>query len=85
MVKKKHPHNNLRRRLAELVLAGLDALNISLLRRRLPELVSAGLGALNISLDTLVPQKFEFVSRRPKKTHEKVRKKITNDVLYIYI
>jgi len=42
------------------------------LGRRLPELVSAGLDALNISLDTLVPQKFEFVSRRPKKTHEKV-------------
>ena len=44
-------------------------------RRRLPELQSAGLDALNISLDTLVPQKFEFVSRRPKKTHEKVRNK----------
>ena len=44
-------------------------------RRRLPELQAAGLDALNISLDTLVPQKFEFVSRRPKKTHEKVKKK----------
>ena len=35
------------------------------LARHLPDLVSAGLDNVNISLDTLVPQKFAFVSRRP--------------------
>uniref|UniRef100_A0A8C4QC44 GTP 3',8-cyclase n=1 Tax=Eptatretus burgeri TaxID=7764 RepID=A0A8C4QC44_EPTBU len=34
------------------------------LARMLPSLKHAGLGHLNVSLDTLVPQKFEFVSRR---------------------
>ena len=34
------------------------------LSRRLPRLKAGGLNLLNISLDTLVPQKFEFVSRR---------------------
>ncbi len=38
--------------------------------RKLPALLSAGLDALNISLDTLVPQKFEFVSRR--RGHDRV-------------
>ena len=37
------------------------------------ELKGAGLDLLNVSLDTLVPQKFEFVSRRPKAAHAKVR------------
>ena len=34
------------------------------LSRKLPQLKDAGLNLLNISLDTLVPQKFEFVTRR---------------------
>ncbi|CAH1790944.1 unnamed protein product [Owenia fusiformis] len=34
------------------------------LSKKLPQLVSAGLNQLNISLDTLVPAKFEFVTRR---------------------
>ena len=42
-------------------------------RKRLVELKGAGLDLLNVSLDTLVPQKFEFVSRRPKAAHAKVR------------
>jgi len=42
------------------------------LSRRLPALVEAGLDALNISLDTLIAEKFEFISRRPKAGHSKV-------------
>jgi len=42
------------------------------LSRKLPALKDAGLNALNISLDTLIPEKFEFVSRRPKAGHAKV-------------
>ena len=34
------------------------------LSRVLPDLQKAGLNLLNISLDTLVPQKFEFITRR---------------------
>ena len=34
------------------------------LARKLPALKEAGLNLLNISLDTLVPQKFEFITRR---------------------
>ena len=34
------------------------------LARKLPLLKDAGLNVLNISLDTLVPQKFEFITRR---------------------
>ena len=34
------------------------------LSRKLPQLKKAGLNLLNISLDTLVPQKFEFITRR---------------------
>jgi len=34
------------------------------LSRKLPSLQEAGLDLLNISLDTLVPAKFEFVTRR---------------------
>ncbi len=37
------------------------------LSRKLPKLHAAGLNLLNISLDTLVPQKFEFVTRRKGK------------------
>ena len=34
------------------------------LKRKLPALKAAGLDQLNISLDTLIPAKFEFVTRR---------------------
>ena len=34
------------------------------LARRLPALKDAGLDLLNISLDTLIPAKFEFITRR---------------------
>ena len=34
------------------------------LARRLPVLKDAGLDLLNISLDTLIPAKFEFITRR---------------------
>ena len=34
------------------------------LSRVLPDLQKAGLNLLNISLDTLVPEKFEFITRR---------------------
>eukprot|EP00898_Chlorokybus_atmophyticus_P009176 jgi/Chlat1/925/Chrsp108S01425 len=40
------------------------------LARKLPALQAAGLNLLNISLDTLVPEKFEFLTRR--KGHDKV-------------
>lgn len=40
------------------------------LARKLPKLKECGLTALNISLDTLVPSKFEFMTRR--RGHEKV-------------
>ena len=42
------------------------------LARKLADLKLAGLDALNISLDTLIPEKFEFISRRPKNTHSRV-------------
>ncbi|PSS11967.1 Cyclic pyranopterin monophosphate synthase [Actinidia chinensis var. chinensis] len=40
------------------------------LARKLPKLKESGLSALNISLDTLIPAKFEFMTRR--KGHERV-------------
>jgi cyclic pyranopterin phosphate synthase len=40
------------------------------LARKLPKLKECGLTSLNISLDTLVPAKFELMTRR--KGHEKV-------------
>jgi len=42
------------------------------LGKRLVELKGAGLDLLNVSLDTLIPDKFQFVSRRPKAAHAKV-------------
>lgn len=55
-------------------LCGLKTLAMTtnglLLPRKLPALKDAGLNMLNISLDTLVPQKFEFITRR--KGFEKV-------------
>lgn len=46
------------------------------LHRTLPELVEAGLTNLNLSLDTLVPKKFEIMTRRPAAGFEKVQKTI---------
>ena len=43
--------------------------NAVTLSRHLPSLVSAGLDNVNISLDTLVPQKFAFIGRRPGNLH----------------
>lgn len=34
------------------------------LHRKLPKLKESGLNMLNISLDTLIPAKFEFITRR---------------------
>ncbi|CAA2988178.1 GTP 3',8-cyclase, mitochondrial-like [Olea europaea var. sylvestris] len=45
-----------------------------ILERKLPSLKECGLSLLNISLDTLVPAKFEFMTRR--KGHERVMKSI---------
>lgn len=50
--------------------------NAVTLSRKLPALKAAGLDLLNISLDTLIPQKFEFVARRPMAAHGKVMKAI---------
>nr|XP_043624329.1 GTP 3',8-cyclase, mitochondrial [Erigeron canadensis] len=44
------------------------------LARKLPKLKECGLNLLNISLDTLVPAKFEFMTRR--KGHERVMESI---------
>ncbi|KAI8562959.1 hypothetical protein RHMOL_Rhmol03G0076500 [Rhododendron molle] len=44
------------------------------LARKLPKLKECGLSALNISLDTLIPAKFEFMTRR--KGHERVMESI---------
>lgn len=44
------------------------------LARKLPNLKDSGLNLLNISLDTLVPAKFEFMTRR--KGHERVMESI---------
>ncbi|XAR54305.1 Cyclic pyranopterin phosphate synthase [Bertholletia excelsa] len=44
------------------------------LAKKLPKLKECGLNALNISLDTLVPAKFEFMTRR--KGHERVMESI---------
>ena len=47
-----------------------------LLTRKLPDLKEAGLNLLNVSLDTLIPAKFEFITRR--KGFEKVLRGIDN-------
>lgn len=44
------------------------------LSKKLPRLKDCGVNAINISLDTLVPAKFEFMTRR--KGHEKVMESI---------
>ncbi|CAI9103240.1 OLC1v1001691C3 [Oldenlandia corymbosa var. corymbosa] len=48
------------------------------LGRKLPKLKECGLNLLNISLDTLVPAKFEFMTRR--KGHERVMESINSAV-----
>ncbi|KAM7472437.1 hypothetical protein LguiA_010620 [Lonicera macranthoides] len=48
------------------------------LSRKLPKLKECGLSLLNISLDTLVPAKFEFMTRR--KGHERVMDSINTAV-----
>eukprot|EP00116_Pleurobrachia_bachei_P016639 sb/3476901/ len=40
------------------------------LSRHLPALVAAGLDNVNISLDSLVPAKFSFITRRPSESFE---------------
>lgn len=60
-------------------LKGLKTLAITTngltLARKLPKLKDCGLTSVNISLDTLVPAKFEFLTRR--KGHEKVMNSIS--------
>lgn len=48
------------------------------LARKLPKLKECGLSALNISLDTLIPAKFEFMTRR--KGHERVMESINTAI-----
>ncbi|KAK4285558.1 hypothetical protein QN277_002243 [Acacia crassicarpa] len=48
------------------------------LARKLPKLKECGLTSVNISLDTLVPAKFEFMTRR--KGHEKVMASINTAI-----
>lgn len=59
-------------------LRGLKTLSMTtngiVLANKLPRLKECGLSLLNISLDTLVPAKFEFMTRR--KGHERVMKSI---------
>ena len=54
--------------LDELGMFGLKAIGVTtnalMLKRYLPKLKDAGVTHLNISLDTLVPGKFEFITRR---------------------
>ncbi|XP_021730917.1 GTP 3',8-cyclase, mitochondrial-like isoform X2 [Chenopodium quinoa] len=63
-------------------LKGLKTLAITTngltLARKLPKLKMCGLNAVNISLDTLVPAKFEFMTRR--RGHEKVIESINTAV-----
>ncbi len=42
--------------------------NGTLLKRKLPQLKQAGLTHVNVSLDSLVPAKNEFITRRPNTT-----------------
>ncbi|XP_020692036.1 GTP 3',8-cyclase, mitochondrial isoform X2 [Dendrobium catenatum] len=50
------------------------------LAKKIPKLKECGLGVINISLDTLVPAKFELLTRR--KGHERVMESITAAVEY---
>lgn len=59
-------------------LTGLKTLAMTtngiVLAKKLPKLKECGLSSINISLDTLVPAKFEFMTRR--KGHERVMESI---------
>lgn len=59
-------------------LKGLETLAMTtngiILAKKLPKLKECGLTSVNISLDTLVPAKFEFMTRR--KGHERVMESI---------
>ncbi|XP_050407596.1 molybdenum cofactor biosynthesis protein 1 isoform X1 [Patella vulgata] len=61
---------------------GLEAIGITTnavtLSRKLPQLKQAGLDQINISLDSLIPAKFEFITRR--KGYDKVLKGIETAV-----
>ena len=63
-------------------LKGLKTLAITTngitLAKKLPKLKECGLTSVNISLDTLVPAKFEFITRR--KGHERVMESINSAV-----
>ena len=52
---------------------GLKAIGLTTngltLKRRAGSLKAAGLDQINISLDTLIPQKFEFITRRKGKIY----------------
>lgn len=54
--------------LNELRVLGLETIAISTngitLAKKLPALKAAGLDLINVSLDTLIPAKFEFITRR---------------------
>lgn len=52
------------------------------LSKKLPKLKECGLSSINISLDTLVPSKFEFMTRR--KGHERVMESINTAVVLGY-
>ncbi|XP_023220958.1 GTP 3',8-cyclase, mitochondrial-like [Centruroides sculpturatus] len=54
-----------------------------LLNKHLPALKKAGLKAINISLDTLIPEKFELITRR--KGWERVMKSIDASLDFGYI
>lgn len=57
-------------------LSGLKTVAITtngiVLSKKLPALTDAGLDAINISLDTLVPKKYAFVTRRPSAGFQRV-------------
>ncbi|XP_041000159.1 GTP 3',8-cyclase, mitochondrial isoform X1 [Juglans microcarpa x Juglans regia] len=53
-----------------------------ILSKKLSKLKECGLSALNISLDTLVPSKFEFMTRR--KGHERVMESINTAIILGY-
>ena len=76
----------MRRDLEEVVRRGEDAERASVsvttngvaLERRLEGLKASGLTRLNVSLDTLVPAKFEFMTRR--RGHERVLRSVARAV-----
>lgn len=61
--------------LDDLRVAGLQTIGLTtnglVLKRRAGLLKQAGLDQVNVSLDTLVPQKFEFITRRKGRPYRK--------------